>query len=426
MTTSVRRRPILSATGPSTSVPTAPATSISLSSRVPPRPRYPRSRRPRAERMSAARTRRRCGARLPRPAGSSPERRPLPPPRSARRTAGRAAGAPRPRRSTTTTTTTGNIATSPPVRPSQSTSGVTTIGPSAYPVLPPMLKYDMPEARFRPLAYAANLAPPGGRRRSRSPRGTRARARARTSVRPQRAQSRRPPARFRPAAATPRRVDPTRDRRAAARTRTTRAPRASVPPWPYGSGRTRARRTAGAPERHRREVDRQMAARERRHRLAVELVAHTGEATAGAASPATMACQVDLQRLDHVSINVRDRTAAIAWYRDTLGLEQRDEPTEASSPSSWARSALASRSSSPGSTRRRGRRMHVRRPSRRVRPRPRASGSAQPPDRHGCLVPAGGPPSALDLPPRQEHDRADDVRALRRRGFLRRATPTDH
>ena len=41
---------------------------------------------------------------------------------------------------------------------------------------------------------------------------------------------------------------------------------------------------------------------------------------------------MDLQRLDHVSINVRDRTASIAWYRDTLGLEQRNEPTEASEP----------------------------------------------------------------------------------------------
>ena len=38
---------------------------------------------------------------------------------------------------------------------------MTTIGPSAYPVLPPMLKYDIPLARFRPLAYAANFAPSG-------------------------------------------------------------------------------------------------------------------------------------------------------------------------------------------------------------------------------------------------------------------------
>ena len=34
----------------------------------------------------------------------------------------------------------------------------------------------------------------------------------------------------------------------------------------------------------------------------------------------------DLQRLDHVSLNVRDRPASIAWYRDVLGLEQRNQP----------------------------------------------------------------------------------------------------
>jgi catechol-2,3-dioxygenase len=33
-----------------------------------------------------------------------------------------------------------------------------------------------------------------------------------------------------------------------------------------------------------------------------------------------------LERLDHVSLNVRDRAASIAWYRDVLGLEQRNEP----------------------------------------------------------------------------------------------------
>ena len=32
---------------------------------------------------------------------------------------------------------------------------------------------------------------------------------------------------------------------------------------------------------------------------------------------------VYLQRLDHVSLNVSDREASIAWYRDVLGLEQR-------------------------------------------------------------------------------------------------------
>jgi catechol-2,3-dioxygenase len=35
-----------------------------------------------------------------------------------------------------------------------------------------------------------------------------------------------------------------------------------------------------------------------------------------------------LQRLDHVSLNVRDRGASIAWYRDVLGLEQRSEPRQ--------------------------------------------------------------------------------------------------
>ena len=49
-----------------------------------------------------------------------------------------------------------------------------------------MLKYDMPLARFRPLAYAANLLPPGDTRRSRRrPRRT-ARRRAGSSGRPNR------------------------------------------------------------------------------------------------------------------------------------------------------------------------------------------------------------------------------------------------
>src|SRR5262245_25179696 len=39
-----------------------------------------------------------------------------------------------------------------------------------------------------------------------------------------------------------------------------------------------------------------------------------------------------LQRLDHVSMNVSDRTRSIAWYRDVLGLEQRNEPTEDAEP----------------------------------------------------------------------------------------------
>ena len=33
-----------------------------------------------------------------------------------------------------------------------------------------------------------------------------------------------------------------------------------------------------------------------------------------------------LQRLDHVSLNVGDRERSIAWYRDVLGLELRNEP----------------------------------------------------------------------------------------------------
>jgi catechol-2,3-dioxygenase len=33
----------------------------------------------------------------------------------------------------------------------------------------------------------------------------------------------------------------------------------------------------------------------------------------------------ELQRLDHVSLNVGDRQRSIAWYRDVLGLEQRGE-----------------------------------------------------------------------------------------------------
>ena len=33
-----------------------------------------------------------------------------------------------------------------------------------------------------------------------------------------------------------------------------------------------------------------------------------------------------LRRLDHVSLNVRDRARSIVWYRDVLGLEQRGEP----------------------------------------------------------------------------------------------------
>jgi catechol 2,3-dioxygenase-like lactoylglutathione lyase family enzyme len=39
-----------------------------------------------------------------------------------------------------------------------------------------------------------------------------------------------------------------------------------------------------------------------------------------------------LQRLDHVSLNVGDRARSIAWYRDVLGLEQRNHPTEDAEP----------------------------------------------------------------------------------------------
>jgi glyoxylase I family protein len=39
-----------------------------------------------------------------------------------------------------------------------------------------------------------------------------------------------------------------------------------------------------------------------------------------------------LQRLDHVSINVGDRPRSIQWYRDVLGLEQRNEPTDHDEP----------------------------------------------------------------------------------------------
>ena len=35
---------------------------------------------------------------------------------------------------------------------------------------------------------------------------------------------------------------------------------------------------------------------------------------------------MELRRLDHVSLNVSDRSRSIAWYRDVLGLEQRGSP----------------------------------------------------------------------------------------------------
>jgi hypothetical protein len=46
----------------------------------------------------------------------------------------------------------GSASSSPPRSPSQSTSGVATIGPSAKPMLPPIANALIPLARFRPLA----------------------------------------------------------------------------------------------------------------------------------------------------------------------------------------------------------------------------------------------------------------------------------
>jgi catechol 2,3-dioxygenase-like lactoylglutathione lyase family enzyme len=36
---------------------------------------------------------------------------------------------------------------------------------------------------------------------------------------------------------------------------------------------------------------------------------------------------MELQRLDHVSLNVVDRARSIAWYREVLGLPQLNQPT---------------------------------------------------------------------------------------------------
>jgi len=41
---------------------------------------------------------------------------------------------------------------------------------------------------------------------------------------------------------------------------------------------------------------------------------------------------MELQRLDHVSLNVVDRARSIAWYRDVLGLPQLNQPTEDDEP----------------------------------------------------------------------------------------------
>lgn len=39
-----------------------------------------------------------------------------------------------------------------------------------------------------------------------------------------------------------------------------------------------------------------------------------------------------LRRLDHVSLNVTDRMRSIDWYRDVLGLPQRNQPTADDEP----------------------------------------------------------------------------------------------
>jgi glyoxylase I family protein len=41
---------------------------------------------------------------------------------------------------------------------------------------------------------------------------------------------------------------------------------------------------------------------------------------------------MQLQRLDHVSLNVGDRARSIAWYRDVLGLPQLNEPSDDDEP----------------------------------------------------------------------------------------------
>lgn len=44
------------------------------------------------------------------------------------------------------------------------------------------------------------------------------------------------------------------------------------------------------------------------------------------------AVRMQLQRLDHVSLNVTDRARSIAWYRDVLGLQQLNQPTAGDEP----------------------------------------------------------------------------------------------
>src|SRR5436305_134500 len=55
----------------------------------------------------------------------------------------------------------GTASSRPPPRPSASTRGVATIGPSAKPTLPPIENALIPLARFSPLVYAANFDPSG-------------------------------------------------------------------------------------------------------------------------------------------------------------------------------------------------------------------------------------------------------------------------
>ena len=53
-----------------------------------------------------------------------------------------------------------------------------------------------------------------------------------------------------------------------------------------------------------------------------------------------MPAQMQLQRLDHVSLNVSDRARSIAWYRDVLGLEQLNQPTGDDEPVFMGRPGL--------------------------------------------------------------------------------------
>ena len=49
---------------------------------------------------------------------------------------------------------------------------------------------------------------------------------------------------------------------------------------------------------------------------------------------------MELQRLDHVSLNVTDRTRSVDWYRDVLGLPQLNQPTEDDQPLSSGQPGL--------------------------------------------------------------------------------------